>query len=229
MCRWNMVHYIKPGSTFYATRHLHRTMSSCLQLQSKNRQQHAQRKWTQPVLAAAPFTLRYCYHDDDHSTPDVEIEITVGVAFGGSVSTAGNAALVVATFVSTQGLSGGKGLMADGTLVEPASTVRYRGGEVGGSVLNLIFPGEFSMTGLMPTKSLVRGEGFVANRALISELGRMWGRGRVVETVALGTLSLGPWEGLHVVEVGGVGVGVRVKVEWWVYKEVRIRIEREVA
>lgn len=115
---------------------------------------------------------------------DVQIDITVCVAdgmggadpFGGSGG-AGSAALVVATFVSAQGLSSGKGLMADGALVEPASAGGCGGGggrsstgDVGGSVLILIlmFGGEFPMTGLVTTESLVRGEGLVANRASVS-------------------------------------------------------------
>lgn len=111
---------------------------------------------------------------------DVEIKITVADGMSGSYAFRDsgrtvNAAVVVATLVSTQGLSSGKGLMADGALVKPASAVGCRssrsGGCCGGGGSVVIFgAGEFPVAGLVATESLVRGEGFLANRAFVSEV-----------------------------------------------------------
>ena len=122
---------------------------------------------------------------------EVEIEVAVvavadGVggpnAFrggdGGTATTAssgggGGAAIVVATLVSSQGLPRGEGLVADGTLVGLASAVGCCGaaGDGGGhGVVVLAAASELAVAGLVPAECLVRGEGFVAYRALVTEI-----------------------------------------------------------
>ncbi len=89
---------------------------------------------------------------------------------GGATST--TTAFIVATLVSSQGLSCREGFLADGALVDLASTVGGRAGGHGGGggVVLSGGAGEFPVAGLVSAKGLVRGEGFFADRALVTEL-----------------------------------------------------------
>lgn len=109
----------------------------------------------------------------------------MGVGLGGSdtfrgcyaaVAVAGVAAFVVTTFVSTQGLSGREGLVADRALVRPTAAVGDCGcggggggggrGCGGGGVVVAdadAAAGEFSVAGFVSTECLVGRERLVAN------------------------------------------------------------------
>ena len=106
----------------------------------------------------------------------------MGVGLGGSdtfrgcyaaVAVASVAAFVVTTFVSTQGLSGGEGLVADRALVRPTAAVGDcgcggggdggRGCGGGGVVVADAAAGEFSVAGFVSTECLVGRERLVAN------------------------------------------------------------------
>ena len=104
----------------------------------------------------------------------------MGVCLGGSdtfrgcyaaVAVAGVAAFVVTTFVTTQGLSGREGLVADRTLVRPTAAVGDCGcgggrGCGGGGVVVAdadAAAGEFSVAGFVSTECLVGRERLVAN------------------------------------------------------------------
>ena len=107
----------------------------------------------------------------------------MGVGLGGSdtfrgcyaavaVAVVGVAAFVVTTFVSTQGLSGREGLVADRTLVRSTAAVGDCGcggggdggrGCGGGGVVVADATGEFSVAGFVSTECLVGRERLVAN------------------------------------------------------------------
>lgn len=86
--------------------------------------------------------------------------------------------IVVTPLVSAESLAGRKSLVADGALVRLTSTVGDCGGGGGGGGccrggrrgLILAAAAAFSMAGLVSAESLVRGEGFVADRALVAQL-----------------------------------------------------------
>lgn len=92
-----------------------------------------------------------------------------------AVAVAGVAAFVVTTFVSTQGLSGREGLVADRALVRPTAAVGDCGcggggdggrGCGGGGVVVAdtdATVGEFSVAGFVSTECLVGRERLVAN------------------------------------------------------------------
>lgn len=92
-----------------------------------------------------------------------------------AVAVAGVAAFVVTTFVSTQGLSGREGLVADRALVRPTAAVGDCGcggggdggrGCGGGGVVVAdadAAVGEFSVAGFVSTECLVGRERLVAN------------------------------------------------------------------
>lgn len=112
----------------------------------------------------------------------VAVTVAVGRSYtfrsGDDAASAAAAAFVVTTLVSTQGLSCGEGLVADGAHMGPTTAVvggrdgagsdGGRGG--GGGGLVFASSGVFSVAGLVSTEGLVRGEGLVANRTLVHKL-----------------------------------------------------------
>jgi len=109
---------------------------------------------------SGPHTFRGGYHT-------VSVVIVTVVPF------------VVTTFVSTKSLSSGEGLVADGALMGTTAgggrTDGAGGSDARGGRL-VVGHGEFPVAGLVSPESLVRGEGFVTNRAFVGEFGeRIWG------------------------------------------------------
>jgi len=124
---------------------------------------------------------------------NIQIKTTVAVSgphtFRGSYNTGTIVSVVsvittfvVTTFVSAKGLSGGEGLVTDRAFVGPTATAGGGSDDTGGSDggrggLVVGSDKKFPVACLVSPKSLVRGEGFVANRAFVGELGgRIWGR-----------------------------------------------------
>ncbi|KAK3029801.1 hypothetical protein RJ639_038243 [Escallonia herrerae] len=95
-----------------------------------------------------------------------------------STAVGGDAAIVVAPLVTSQGLSGGEGLVADGALVGPTPAVgcgRCRGccggGGGRGSGGILVAAGLPPVTGLVSTQRLIRPKSLVTHAALVDKLG----------------------------------------------------------
>ncbi|KAK2985628.1 hypothetical protein RJ640_006891 [Escallonia rubra] len=87
----------------------------------------------------------------------------------------GDAAIVVAPLVTSQGLSGGEGLVADGALVGPTPDVGGGGrgccGCCSGSGGILVAAGLPPVTGLVSTQRLIRPKSLVTHAALVDKLG----------------------------------------------------------